>query len=316
VIRAPQTILVVGGSGFIGRHFVARLAATGRQITVLTRRRARARHLILLPTVDVVEGDPYDPETLMRLAVPATAVVNLVGVLHERGVRTFDRAHVELPRLLVTACKAAGVRRLLHVGALGADAAGGPSRYLRSKGQGEAVVCESGLDWTVLRPSVVFGPEDHFLNLFAKLSRMFPVLALGASEARFQPIHVGDVAQCLVHALDDDATIGQRYNLCGPKVYTLRELVRYAGEVSGNPRPIVSLGPAAAKLQALALELLPGDLMTRDNLASMSRDSVCDGAFPPVFKVTPTALEAVAPLWLRPDALKPRFDVYREHSGR
>ncbi|HEY1326060.1 MAG TPA: complex I NDUFA9 subunit family protein [Casimicrobiaceae bacterium] len=315
-MAAPETILVLGGSGFIGRHVVARLTDVGYRVTVLTRRRARSRHLILLPTVDVVEGDPYDAATLLRLAVPSTAVINLVGILNEGGGNTFARAHVDLPRSVVDACKTAGVRRLLHMSALGADAAGGTSRYQRSKGEGERIVAESGLEYTIFRPSIVFGRHDRFLNMFARLARMFPVLPLAASDARFQPIYVRDVAQCIVTALDEDLTIGQRYDLCGPKVYTLRELVHYAAEVSGNPRPIIGLGPFMSKLQALSLELLPGTPMSRDNLASMSRDNVCDGPFPSVFRMEPTALEAVAPMWLAPDAIHSPFDVYRENSGR
>ena len=315
-VAVPAPFLVLGGSGFLGRYVVARLVAAGHRVTVLTRRRESARHLILLPTVDLVEGDSFDRATLLRLATPVSAVINLAGILNERGADTFARVHVELPRLIVEACKAAGVRRVVHVSAVGADAAGGPSRYLRSKGEGEAVIEQSGLDWTILRPSIVFGREDRFVNLFARLTRLLPVLALGGANARFQPVYVRDVAACVQHALADDATIGQRYCLCGPKVYTLRELVAYAGEVSGHPRPIVGLGPAAAKLQALALEILPGGLMSRDNLASMSRDNVCDGPFPAVFGITPTALEVVVPSYLAPDAQKSQYDPLREHSGR
>jgi NADH dehydrogenase len=207
------------------------------------------------------------------------------------------------------------VQRLLHLSALGADPAG-PSRYLRTKGEGEALVADAGLATTIFRPSVIFGREDRLTNLFAKLSRLLPVLMLGGARARFQPVYVGDVAYCVVHALGDDTTIGQRYNLCGPKVYTLRELVRFAGEASGHPRPIIGLGGAAARLQALALEILPGGLMSRDNLLSMSRDNVCDGPFPAVFGLEPTALEAVAPSWLGAAAVTSQYDVFREHSGR
>jgi uncharacterized protein YbjT (DUF2867 family) len=315
-IAVQPPVLVLGGTGFIGRHVVARLAAAGQPVTVLARRRASARHLILLPTVDVVEGDCMDRATLQRVAVPAVAVVNLVGILHERGANTFARVHVELARLLVDACKAAGVRRVVHMSAVGADAKGGASRYMRSKGEGEAIVEQSGLDWTVLRPSIVFGREDRFLNLFARLARALPILAVGSADARFQPIYVRDLAACVEHVLGDDATIGQRYSLCGPKAYTLRELVTYAGEVSGHRRPVWGLGPAAARLQALALELLPGTLMSRDNLASMTRDNVCEGPFPSLFGFAPTALEAVAPTYLAPDAIKSPYDQFREHSGR
>ena len=315
VSAAPQHVLVLGGSGFVGRNVVARLSGAGHRVTVLTRRRATARHLILLPTVDVVEGDPYDRATLERLAVPATAALNLVGVLNERPRVTFERAHVELPRLLVEVCQSAGVRRLLHMSALGAEAAG-PSRYQRTKGEGEAIVAASGLATTIFRPSVIFGRDDQLTNLFAKLSRLFPVLMVGGADARFQPVFIADVAHCIVQALDDDATIGQRYNLCGPKVYTLRELVRFAGEASGHARPIIGLGPTAARLQALAFEILPGGLMSRDNLLSMSRDNVCDGPFPSVFGLVPTSLEAVGASWLGREAVTSHFDAFREHSGR
>ena len=316
MIAAPQTILVLGGSGFIGRHLIARLVSAGHRVTVVTRRRADARHLILLPTVDVIEGDPHDRALLERLAVPANAAINLVGILHERGRTTFARVHVELTKLLCEVCREAGVKRLLHMSALGADARGGASRYLRSKGEAEALVMESGLAWTIFRPSVVFGREDHFTNVFAALARSFPVLPLGAADARFQPVYVRDVAQAMYYALGDDVTIGQRYGLCGPSVYTLRDIVRYVAEVSGHPRPVLALGPATARLQALALELLPGTLMSRDNLASMTQANVCEGPFPPVFGIIPTALEAVAPGWLAPSAIKSPYEMYREHSGR
>jgi NADH dehydrogenase len=163
---------------------------------------------------------------------------------------------------------------------------------------------------------VIFGREDSFLNLFARVLRFLPVMALAGADVRFQPVYVGDVAACFVRALDLDAAIGQRYPLCGPRVYTLRELVRYVGEVAETPRPIVPLGSALGKLQALALEMLPGKLMSRDNLASMERDSVCDCPFPALFGVTPTALEAIAPLYLSPEAAKGPYDGYRAHSGR
>jgi len=315
-IAVPAPYLVLGGSGFIGRHVVARLAAAGHRVTVLTRRRAAARHLILLPTVDVVEGDPMDAATLARLTVPVDAVVNLAGILHERGRETFAAVHAELPRLIVEACRAAGVKRVIHMSALGADAKGGPSRYMRSKGEGEAVIEQSGLDWTIFQPSIVFGREDRFLNLFAKLARSLPVLALASPNARFQPVYVRDVAACVEHALADDATIGQRYALCGPKAYTLRELMAYAAEVSGHPRPIIGLGPTASKLQALTLEMLPGGLMSRDNLLSMTRDNVCDGPFPALFGITPTAMEAIVPSYLAPNATKSPYDQYRETGGR
>jgi NADH dehydrogenase len=310
-----STVVVVGGSGFVGRHIVPRLVTAGHRVVVVTRRRERARHLVLLPTVDVVEADAIDPAALTRAAAGATALVNLTGIINETGSETFARVHVDITQSAIDACKAAGVARLLQMSGLNADPAG-PSQYLRSKGEAEARVAASGLAWTIFQPSVIFGPEDSFLNVFAKLSRRLPVLALGSPDARFQPVYVGDVAHCFVHAITADATIGQRYPLCGPAVYTLHELVRYVGEVAEAPRPVLTLGPALSKLQAFALEHLPGKLMSRDNLASMQRDSVCGCDFPAVFGIAPTALEAVAPTYLAPGAARSHYDDYRANSGR
>ena len=310
-----STVLVVGGSGFVGRHIVPRLVTAGHRVVVPTRRRDNARHLFLLPTVQVVEADAGDPATLRHLLDGCAAVVNLVGILNEASGETFDRAHVEVPANIVAACHAAGVRRFLQMSALNADPAG-PSRYQRSKGEAEAAIVASGLDWTIFQPSVIFGREDSFLNLFAKLARWLPVMAIGGASVRFQPVFVGDVAECFVRALALEATVGQRYPLCGPEVYTLRELVRYVGEVTGHERPVVALGPALARIQAMTLEMLPGTLMSRDNLASMERDSVCGCPFPAVFGIAPTALEAVAPTYLSPQAVKSKYDDYRAHGGR
>jgi uncharacterized protein YbjT (DUF2867 family) len=314
-MAAVRHVVVLGGSGFVGRHLVGRLSAAGQRVTVVTRRRYEARHLILLPTVQVVEDDPHDALALSRVFRDATAVVNLIGILHERGRDTFARVHVELVRGVVSAMQSSGATRLLHMSAQNADRSG-PSRYLRSKGEAEAIVAGSGLAWTIFRPSVIFGREDSLLNLFAKLERRLPVLALAAPNARFQPVYVADVVECFARALADDATIGQRYALCGPNAYRLRDLVTYVGNVTGYARPIIPLGPRASACQARLLELLPGHLMSRDALASMQKDAVCDGPFPPVFGLTPTALEAVAPSYLAPEAVRSKYDPMRTQGGR
>jgi uncharacterized protein YbjT (DUF2867 family) len=308
-------VVVLGGGGFVGRHVVSQLSALGRSVNVPTRSRERAKHLILLPTVDVIEADINDRAVLARLVRGAGAVINLVGVLHDSPRGAFERAHVALVRSIVEACRANGVQRLLHMSALGADAHG-PSRYLTTKAEGEAVVADSGLAWTIFQPSVIFGREDSFLNTFAKLERFLPVIALASANARFQPVFVGDVARAFVRAIPDDATHGQRYPLCGPKVYTLRELVAYAGELSGHRRPILPLDASMSMLQAGILEHLPGPLMSRDNVLSMRKDSVCDCEFPSRFGESPTALEAVAPEYIAATAGRSRFDVFRTRSGR
>lgn len=309
-----RRILVLGGTGFIGRHVVAKLVTAGHQVVVPTRSRERAKHLIPLPTVDVVERDVSDPRALNELVAGRDTVINLVGILHETARLTFARMHVELARNVVAAAGRAGVRRLLHMSALGA-AIDAPSRYLRTKGEAQALVEGSDLAWTVFRPSVVFGRGDSFLSLFAKLARWMPVVVLAAPQAKFQPVYVGDVARCFAHAVDDDATIRQRYELCGTNAYTLRELAAWVGETTGHVRPIVGLGPSLSRLQARLLELLPVKLLTRDNLASMSLDNICRAPFPAVFRIEPAALEAVAPEYLAPAAIHSRFDPYRARSG-
>ena len=263
----------------------------------------------------MIEADIHDPLALEQLAAGAGAAINLVGILNETRRGDFERAHVELARKLVDACRAMRVGRLLHMSALNAGVKA-PSRYLRTKGEAEALVADSDLAWTIFQPSVIFGREDSFLNMFARLERFLPVMALAHADARFQPVYVGDVADAFVHALDDDRTHRMRYPLCGPKVYTLRELVAYAGELTGYDRPIASLGPALSKLQARVLELLPGKLLSRDNLASMELDNVCDCDFPAVFGSNPTALEAVAPAYLTPAATRSRYSGLRAQGGR
>lgn len=316
-----KNLLLVGGSGFLGSRLAAELAARGHCLAVPTRRIERARHLCILPTADVFEADVHDPATLAGLVAGRDAVINLVGVLHGRhGLpygRDFARAHVELPAKLAAACRAAGVRRLLHVSALNADS-NGPSQYLRSKGDGEAALRAAGaaLDLTVFRPSVIFGPGDAFLNLFAALQRWAPLLPLGRTAARFQPVFVGDVAAVIADSLDRRESFGQTYCLCGPSVYTLAALVRYAGAQSGRPRPILALPEALARIQAGLLELLPNPPMSVDNLDSMDVDSVCpDGANLP-FGRAPCSLESVAPAYLATEGPRRRFDAFRIKARR
>ena len=314
---SDNAILVLGGSGFVGRHLVARLVAAGRRVIVPTRRRERAKHLILLPTVDVVEADVHDEAALALLVKRASVVINLIGILHEPRRDAFERVHVGLARKLVAACVATGVARLLHMSALNADHEG-PSRYLRSKGEAERIVAASGLAWTIFRPSVIFGPEDSFLNLFAMLEKRMPLIPLACAGARFQPVYVDDVARAFGAAIDDDTALLGHLSLCGPKTYTLREMVAYVGELTGHKRPILPIGRGLSQLQARVLEWLPGPLMSRDNLASMERDNVCacDGNTLTKFGFTPTALEAVAPGYLATSAIKSRYDEFRAQSGR
>jgi uncharacterized protein YbjT (DUF2867 family) len=277
---------------------------------VPTRHRQRARHLLPLPTCDVVQADVHDDVTLDRLVGCCDTIVNLIGVLYSRAGtpygRDFARAHVELPRRIAAACARHGGRRVVHVSALGLHDGTGPepvSAYLRSKRDGERVLrAEPSLTLTVFRPSVVFGPEDAFLNLFARLQRILPVMPLARADARLQPVYVGDVAQAIVQALDEPRTLARCYELTGPDVFTLGQLARLAGELSGHPRPVLPLPDALGWLQAALLEFAPGPtLMSRDNFHSLSQPSVATpgaSGWAPELGVRPTPLMAVAPQWL------------------
>ncbi len=316
-----DNFLVLGGSGFVGRHLVAALAARGARVTVPTRRRDRAKHLILLPTVEVIETDARDSRTLAKLAAGRDAVINLVGVLHSRRAKGSNRygadfalAHVEFAQAVVTACREAGVKRLLHMSSLGAEP-NAPSEYLRSKGVGEdLVLAADDLAVTAFRPSVIFGPEDRFLNLFATLTKLFPVLGLGSPDARFQPVYVGDVVQAMLASLDDREAAGKRYDLCGPQECTLRELLDYVCQVTGRTRLIIGLPDSLSYLQAWLMEFLPFPLLSRDNYYSMKVPSVCDCAFP--FGIQPVTLESAAPAWLGHAGPRERYPKLRWRAGR
>ncbi len=312
-------ILLLGGSGFIGRHVAQRLVRDQHTVIVPTRGRERAkRDLILLPTVELISADIHDEPTLERLVSGCSAVINLVGVLHSRSGRPFGldfkRAHEDLPRHLVGACERAGVKRLVHLSALGASA-DAPSGYLRSKAAGEQALATSpSVAVTVLRPSVVFGPGDRFLSLFAQLLRARPVLPLAMPQARFQPVYVEDVANAVVAALTDERATGQTYDLVGPRVYSLQALVEMVGNVSAHPRPIIGLSKTLSLIQAWMMEWMPGRMLSRDNVYSMTVDSVSDAPLP--FGLSATALEAVVPGYLANAELHSRFDRLRFRAAR
>lgn len=302
-----KNILLIGGSGFLGRALVNELArhvaSAGFFLTLPTRHRERAKTLIVLPAVDVIQADVHDPAALARLMAEQDAVINLVGILHDGEGEPygagFARAHVELPRKIAAAAKAAGVRRVLHVSALKA-AADRPSGYLRSKAAGEAVLREAGLDLTIFRPAVMFGAGDAFLTLVARLARIAPFFPLACATARFQPVWVGDVAATMMESLLRPESSGQTFDLCGPRQYTLAELVRYAAASAGHPRRIVPLPDALAWWQAWAMEWLPKPPLTRDNLRSMRIASVCTADCSLPFGRQAMPLETIAPLYLTP----------------
>jgi len=319
-MKPIKKILVLGGTGFVGRSVCEKLVERGAgsgSVRVPTRRMARGQLLRALPTVEVVEADVHDAAQLQRLLVGVDAVINLIAILHGNE-KAFERAHVTLPQTLASACAAAGVRRLVHVSALGVGPQA-PSNYLRSKTRGEAVLQAAGLDLTMLRPSVIFGAEDRFLNVFASLQSVAPLMPLAGSGARFQPVWVEDVASAIVGCLDQPATIGQVYECCGPGVYTLSELVRLAGRWSGNERMQIPLPEFVGMAQAFAMELLPGEpLMSRDNVASMRQPNIATpkAAGLEALGITATALEAVAPSYLSDTHGRARLNRWRAGARR
>ena len=316
-----EKILILGGTGFVGQHVCEKLNRLRCRVTVATRRRDNARHLQVLPLVDVVEINVHDSMSLAPLLAGHDAVVNLVGILHGSEA-DFEKAHVQLPLELARACEASGVRRIIHISALGAslDSA---SMYQRSKARGEAVLLSAGLDVTVLRPSVMFGAEDKFLNTFARLQQVFPVVPLAGSQARFQPVWVEDVASAVVECLQDSDTIGQIFEACGPEVFTLKQLVelagRYAGVKGGKGRPVIALPDALARLQARLMELAPGEpVLSRDNLDAMKTDNVASGKLPGLqaLGITPAAVGAIVPSYLGARGLRSGLMAKRKTSGR
>jgi NADH dehydrogenase len=301
---ALHKICLLGGTGFVGKRLAARLSAAGHDIVILTRRAVRHRDLLVLPTARLAEGDVHDPEFLRRQLEGKDTVINLIGILNEKGRsgKGFTRAHAELPEKIVLACREAGVSRLLHMSALHASRMA-PSHYLRTKALGEEAVHRAeGPDFhvTSFRPSVIFGPGDGFLNRFAGLLRLTPgVFPLACPGARFQPVYVEDVVRAFTESLDNHKTFGQRYDLCGPQVYTLREIVEYVAKLIGRRVCVIGLPDGLSYLQAAMLEFAPGKPFSLDNYHSLQVDSVCEEGFPEVFGITPTSLEEIAPGYLK-----------------
>lgn len=286
-------VVVLGGSGFVGRRLVARLLADGHRVCVLSRDTATRERVPA--TAEHRAGDVYDATFLGEAFAGADAVVNLVGILNERSDdgRGFRKVYVELGDAVIDAMRAAGARRLLQMSAL--HAGDGASHYLQARGEAEAHVVASGLDWTLLRPSVIAGPGDGLFCRFAQLLRFAPGLPLGGAGVRFQPVWVGDVADAFARALVDDATIGRRYDLLGPEAMALGEIVKLTAKTKGWSRFVLPLPGALGRVQAEVGEHLPGKPISRDNWRSLQRDSTSDDNGLPKLGIVPTDVRAKLP---------------------
>jgi uncharacterized protein YbjT (DUF2867 family) len=322
-----MNIIILGGTGFIGRHICEKLIRAGHRVTVPTRKLENAREIQMLPGLQPIACNVHDAAQLAATVKGHDVLINLVAILHGSEAE-FERVHVALPKSIVAACKAAGLQRIVQMSSLGA-ALDAPSQYLRSKGRGEQVFLESGLDVAILRPSVVFGEGDRLLNVFAQLQNNFPMVPLAASDAQFQPVWVEDVAQAAVLLATQNysqinSKLFNKYRgempkimeIAGPHQLSLRQLFELAGRCVGASRPIFHLPEPLAKMQAWMMERMPGPtLMSRDNLDSMKSPNVASGKLPGLQElgIEPSSIEAIAPLYLKPSS---KLNQFRKSASR
>jgi len=318
---SKYSICILGGSGFVGHNLVSRLAQDGHRLVLPSRNRERNRDLLVLPAVSEITADIHDPLVLESLFGDVDVVINLVGILNESRGRdkSFESAHSELAKKVVEACQKTGVKRLLHMSSLKADAEKGPSKYLRSKGLAEKTVRGAAPDlrWTILQPSVIFGPGDSFTNRFAALLRLIPVaFPLACPNARFAPVYIGDVCEAFRRCLNNPRTYGQSFQLCGPQIYSLRELVIFIANQIGVKRKIVGLPDGLARTQARLMELVPGKPFSMDNYRSLTLNSICESNGLLRLGITPKSLDVIAPQYLGKNSIQADLDHYRKHAGR
>ncbi|MDX1442802.1 MAG: complex I NDUFA9 subunit family protein [Gammaproteobacteria bacterium] len=318
--QTRRRIAILGGTGFVGSHLVARLARDGHRIKVLSRLREDNRHLLVNPTVDVQTTNVFSSEALVRAFENVDTVINLVGILNESGHsgKGFRQAHVDFTQRAANAAEKAGVRRFLQMSALGAGP-NGPSHYLRSKGEAENLLMTHAarhMRVTIFKPSVIFGPGDSFINRFAGLLKIAPIMPLACPDAKFSPVSVADVCEAFARSIENEATVGKRLELCGPETWTLKEIVEYVRDQLGLRRLVLPLPNWASKMQSAVFEFVPGKPFSRDNYNSLQLDSVCSENGFALFGIQPSGLDAVVPYYLRPVHPRRRYDEMRRRARR
>lgn len=310
----PSRIVMLGGTGFVGRALVERLVADGHKVTVLSRNSSAHPDRQLPPGAEIRDCDVYSTDALALALRTANAqvAINLVGILNEpgRSGRGFRRAHVEMAKALVAACEQVGTTRLLQMSAL--NAGRGRSHYLATRGEAEALVKASTLEWTIFQPSVIFGPGDGFFCRFATLLKLAPILPIARADAKFAPVFIGDVVDAFAKALHDPSTVGQTYELYGPDIYTLKQVVQMTSRRLGLKRTVIALPDVLGRLQGMLFDFVPGKPFSSDNFRSLQTDSVggIDGLHR--LGIAPTPVSAELPDILgHDDDRQARLDRYR-----
>lgn len=316
--KRHQRILILGGTGFVGRHLCARLDREKYDITVITRLDAQRHDLWVLPRVRIIEADPHNEEQLTRALRGHDAAINLIGILNEKGRdgSGFQRAHVGMTKTVIAACRKANVKRYLHMSALGAGK--GQSHYQKTKGEAERIALAAGeedLQVTVFKPSVIFGPGDSFILRFAGLLRWFAVLPLACPNARMAPVFIGNVVEAFLRCLNDRTSFGKSYQLCGPASYTLKELVEYTARTLAYRRLIIGLPDWASRMQGSLLDFVPGKPFSKDNYLSLKTDNVCEHNDLEQLDIAPLSIESVVPGYLGVNERQFRLGMFRRHRN-
>ncbi len=317
-----KKIAILGGTGFVGRSLCNRLSQEGYELKVLSRSREYNRDdLIVLPGLELVQTNIHDPEKLKLNLSDCDAVINLVGILNEKGNsgKGFKHAHVELAEKLISACSENGIQRLLQMSALNADTINGKSHYLRTKGEAEDLLHSNnaGINVTSFRPSIIFGENDSFFNRFASLLKMTPLFfPLACHATKFAPVYVLDVAEMMTRSLNDPKSYNKKFQLCGPQTYSLKDLVNYTAQALGLKRKIISLNDILSRIQATVFDFVPGKPFSTDNYLSAKKDSVCECNDLTRYNIQATAIESIVPQYLNNTSYRSHYTEFRSAAHR
>ena len=316
-IHHPKNAVIFGGAGFVGRYLVRKLAQQNWNVSVVTRRPHRHRDLLVMPTVKLQEIVQLDSDSIRTLLKENDTVINLVGILHETKNQTFDAIHADLPADIAKIGIEKNIRRLIHISSLGADT-NAPSRYLQTKGQGEQALLESksqGLEFDIIRPSIVFGPDDSFTQLFAKLLKLAKgVFFVVTPDAKMQPVYVGDLVDCIMHAVNQQHSSCRSFDVAGPDIFTFYQLISLIDSMSGGHHRLIRLNDFLSRTMATFMQFTPGKLLTPDNILSLQVPNIIQTDQPIPYGIQPRSFEDTAKVWLQPQTH--RLDSYRAQAGR